>query len=365
MRIGIFGGTFSPPHNTHIEMAENSVEQLHLDKLIILPCGIPPHKSVDVGKTHRYLMSRLAFGAIPHTEFDPYEMDKEGNSYTYLTLEHFAEKYPDDELFFIVGGDSIRDLSMWRNPARICELATIAVCERGGIDLDYAVKRAQALYRAKIVKVNINKSNVSSTDIRIDCQFGRKSPYLPDYIENYIKKHKLYCNFTPMVTQLKSALTEKKFEHTYYVVKRGIEYREQIPFDKAFAACLLHDCAKYVPQSDWEKYGYANVHNLPLDIVHAELGALVAQADYGITDKEILDAICYHTTARANMTQLDKLVFSADKTAANRPFPVAHLLAPTLNETFIRVLSELRDRYAGSRDLTKNQYEAYKQYLEE
>lgn len=365
MKIGIFGGTFSPPHITHREMAQCAVSQLKLDKLFVLPCGFPPHKSTEVSAAHRLEMAKLNFAKLPNTEIDDYEIAHEGNSYSYLTIQHYRQIYPDAELFFIIGGDSIRDFFTWRNPDEICKLTTLAVCERAEIDTSETIEKLQTLYGAKIVKVDITRTNISSTQIRVDCQFGIDSKELLPSVLEYIKQNGLYSNFYPLVEKVKSTLTEEKFQHTYYVVKRGVEYREKVPFDKAFLACLLHDCAKYIPQKDWEKYNYQNTSNLPLKIVHGELGEKVAKIDYNINDAEILDAIKYHTTARANMTPLDKIVFVADKTEASRPYPIAHLLAATLDETFVNVLSELYQRRSRYIDITQYQIDAFKQYVEE
>ena len=110
--------------------------------------------------------------------------------------------------------------------------------------------------------------------------------------------------------------------------------------DKAFVACLLHDVAKYVPSSDYAKYGFTPSDDMPPSVVHSFLGAEVARQDFGITDKEILDAIAYHTTGRPNMTELDKIVYVADKTEESRPYPLEHLLQGSLDDKFIACLTE-------------------------
>lgn len=363
MKIGIFGGTFSPPHTAHIALAKSAVTQLSLDKLFVLPCGIPPHKQTEVSAEHRLAMSRIAFGNLEKTEVDDFELNSLGNSYSYLTLEHYATAYPQGEFYFLIGGDSLRDFATWRNPARICQLATLAVLCRKGIDSSLAEQKVIEQYNAKIVHVDAAQSDVSSSVIRLDCQFGFKNDCLPKPIADYIVANKLYTQYGDLIAKLKQNIDAERFKHTYYVIKRGLQLREDIPWEKAFLACLLHDCAKRKTPDDWQNYGFTNPNGLHAKLVHAELGALVAKQDYGITDKEILDAIFYHTTSRANMTKLDKLVYCADKLAENRPFPVNHLFASTLDETFILVLSEVKETHATRTDWTKTQLEAFEYYL--
>ena len=130
MKIGILGGTFAPAHNGHVSMAKRAVDQLLLDKLIVMPNGLPPHKENVLDKNDRFQIASLAFADIPKVEVSDYELKKEGADYSYITLEYFKSRFPHDQLYFIMGGDSFRDFPLWRNPQRIAELAILAVAER-------------------------------------------------------------------------------------------------------------------------------------------------------------------------------------------------------------------------------------------
>lgn len=127
-RTGIFGGTFSPPHRGHIRAAAAFVSEMKLDRLLVIPACIPPHKSIDdPGPDLRLEMTRAAFSdnagfSIP-VKVSDYEIRKSGVSYTVDTLEHFSD--PDTELFLLCGGDMFESLESWREPERIFSLASV------------------------------------------------------------------------------------------------------------------------------------------------------------------------------------------------------------------------------------------------
>ena len=338
MKIGLFGGTFNPPHKTHVNMARQAVAQLGLDKLIVMPCGDPPHKKTDVDKLHRLAMCQIAFDGIG--EVSDYEITKSGKSYTVDTLEHLHQMHPNDEFFLIIGEDSFRDFDKWYMPQQILSLATLAVCERGGVDSSQMEQK----YLGKIRKVVFEPNDVSSTEIRLRYNFRLpNNQFVDGKVDEFITQNNIYSAKTDVVDKLRTYVTDtKRFNHTYYVVKRGLELAPSHLKEKAFWACLLHDCAKNLPAERYADYQFAP-NDMPRPIIHAFLGAIVAERDFGITDKEILDAIKYHCTARPNMTELDMLVYVADKTEQTRPFPTEHLLKGTLKDMFIACLVEAND----------------------
>lgn len=341
MKLGIFGGTFSPPHRTHIEMAMRAVTQLGLDKLFVLPNGVPPHKPCKENSADRLAMTKLAFGGLPKTEIDTFELGG-GASYTVSTLEHFKKLFPGGELFLVIGGDSLRDFSAWNRPDKIAKLARLAVCRRAGADYERDKLNAELNYGASVVEVAIEQSEISSTRLRVDYQFGRDcSDRVPEEVNAYIMEKGLYDEFRPAIEKVKTYLSPKRFEHTYHVVCAGMELPTKADRDKIFLACLLHDVAKEIPTEKYGRYGFVPDADMPKKVIHAPLGARVAETDFGVKDKEILDAIEFHTTARPNMTELDKVVYVADKIEESRPYPTKHLMAPTLGEIFVNCLVDV------------------------
>ena len=128
MRIGIFGGSFDPVHKEHTNFVRAAVENLRLDKVFVMPAHIPPHK---LGKTlssnvDRLQMCKIAFLDIEQAEVSDYEMTQDGPSYTHLTCAHFKNKYPEAELFFLVGTDMLRDFPTWKEPEKILENAVFS-----------------------------------------------------------------------------------------------------------------------------------------------------------------------------------------------------------------------------------------------
>lgn len=350
MKIGIFGGTFAPPHNTHIEMAKESLLQLELDKLFVLPCGFPPHKFSATYKFDRLEMTRLAFCGLNNTFVDTYEIDRGGKNYSYETLLHFKELYPLAQLYFIIGGDSLRDFPQWKNPQIIADNATLAVCRRKGLDFLPYAEKARQNYNAKIKEVRITQSDISSRAVRCDLEFfnalsfvpvaaGKNSlDLIPQSVMEYINQKGLYKEHFDDIKKLALTLEQERLSHTYHVIQTALALPSGIEEEKVFTAALLHDCAKQIKKERWGQYGFEN--NCCGKVAHAKLGALVAQKDFGVIDKEILDAIYYHTTARPAMTALDMTIYIADKLEPSREYPVSHLFKESLEETFLVTFKE-------------------------
>ncbi|MCM1289376.1 MAG: nicotinate (nicotinamide) nucleotide adenylyltransferase [Corallococcus sp.] len=338
MKVGIFGGTFNPPHNTHIQLAQFAKNRLSLDKLIVVPCGTPPHKPCEVSPEARLDMTRKAFAGI--AEVSDFEIVKHGKSYTVETLRHFKTLFPKAQLFLVMGGDSYRNFGGWYRPEEIAALATLAVAER---PCEICDKQRQTFgIDAQTVFLDAPVSDVSSTEIRLRYQFGlANGNFVPDAVDEYVLNNGLYAGYGHTVQKLKTYLDEKRFMHTFYVVKRGLELAgAEDDRNKVFLACLLHDCAKNMKESDCLRYGFAVPEDMPEPVVHSFLGALVARQDFGVTDGDVLDAIAYHTTGCPGMTRLQKIVYVADKTEQTRPYPIKHLLQGTLDEQFVRCLME-------------------------
>ncbi len=339
MKIGIFGGTFNPPHNAHVEMARAAKIQLGLDKLMVFPCGDPPHKFCALDKHTRMNLARLAFGGF--CEVDGFELEGHDKSYTVNTLKYVRDKFPKAKLYLIIGGDSLRDFDTWHRPEEIASMCSLAVAARKNVETDVNAEKVRRLYGCEVCFLETPLSGISSSEIRLKYNFLMDcSEEVPCEIDSYVKKAALYSQYTALTSRLRSDyLNSERYSHTFYVTKAGLEIKSDVPRGKVFLACALHDCAKFIGEDRYEFYRFQR-GNLPKAVVHAFLGALVAEKDFGVADEEILDAIRYHTTARPNMTQLDMIVYVADKTEESRPYPTAHLIKQTLEETFSEVLKE-------------------------
>ena len=198
-RIGLFGGTFAPPHNGHVRAVKTMLKNVRLDRLIIMPTAIPPHKVKVEGDTpkQRLEMCRAAFERLDdRIEISTYEIDKGGISYSVDTLEHLTEK--GRRIFLLCGGDMFKTLPTWYKAERIFELVTIVCVPRAKDEYDelrtlkseYEIK-----YGAKIRLIGTNPYEVSSTEIREKIANGEDySKIIPDGVSEIIKREKLYID---------------------------------------------------------------------------------------------------------------------------------------------------------------------------
>lgn len=199
-KIGIFGGTFDPIHRLHLRIALAAKERLVLDRMILVPTGNPPHKNNEevTAFVHRKNMTALAVQSLEGFEVSDIENEMDlRKSYTSDTLDAFAERYPRDRLYFIVGSDSLFDIENWKNPANIFEKAVLVVFHRPNIstrqELAQKMNELRKKYQATIIWIEIFAEDLSSTDIRIDLQDGVLSTNsISPSVAEYIKEHKLY-----------------------------------------------------------------------------------------------------------------------------------------------------------------------------
>jgi len=198
VRIGIFGGTFSPPHLGHLLLAAEVKEKANLDRLIFMPCAIPPHKATaDIPNgMHRLNMVNISIADNPDFEVSDMEIDAGGKSYTAKTLETLNGIFPDDRLCFVVGSDSLCEMERWFCPDEIFRRAEIVVAIRGGMreaQMDAAISFFRQKYNADITKVEAKAIEMSSSDVRERIKAGKSVKYMvSDGVIEYIRTHRLY-----------------------------------------------------------------------------------------------------------------------------------------------------------------------------
>lgn len=199
--IGILGGTFDPIHNGHIALAKRAYDSFNLDKILVMPSKKPPHKKTHIitKDIHRINMVKLAVANYPYMEFSDFEMKREGYIYTADTLILLKKIHPKDNYFFILGGDSIRDLKNWYHPEIILEKAIILAALREGItDTVYEkiVEDIIETYKASnpdIRKLPMENINISSSDIRGSFYIDENiHSYLNSAVVQYIIDNGLY-----------------------------------------------------------------------------------------------------------------------------------------------------------------------------
>lgn len=197
MKLGILGGTFNPPHLGHLICAQEAHRELGLDRVLMIPARIPPHKPVEhePGAEHRLELCRLAIEGDERFEASALELSRGGPSYTVDTLSELTANDPQSELYLIVGGDIAAGLDRWREPARVLELATVAVAKRRGTarsSVDAALESLPGGERAQFF--SMPRIGVSSTVVRRRVRSGQPIRYLvPDAVAGYIAEHRLYA----------------------------------------------------------------------------------------------------------------------------------------------------------------------------
>ena len=191
------GGTFNPPHLGHLICAQEAYLQLGLDRVLLVPARMPPHKPVDdePGPEHRLGLCRVAVRGDERFEVSDLEMAREGPSYTVDTLEELHSSAPEHELFLIVGGDIAAGLPDWREPERVLSLATLAIANRRGTAraaVDGALRALRGGERAEFFRMPWIA--ISSTMLRERVRAGESIRYyVPDPVVNYIDHHHLYA----------------------------------------------------------------------------------------------------------------------------------------------------------------------------
>ena len=324
MNIGIYGGTFDPPHRGHIAAAKAAVSALHLDRLLLIPDAVPPHKALPEGSPtaqQRYEMAVLATAELGRqAEASDMELRRAGVSYTADTLAQLRWQYPEDD------------------PA-----AFAAQKER--LERDYGA--------SVTVVPNPDVVDISSTEVRAALAQGRGEDMLPPAVWGYICRERLYGTHTDLKHLTPEALRPvalsylkpKRMPHVLGTEQEAVRLAERYGADvtKARVAALLHDCTKKLDMA--EQLALCERYRIPLDelerkalkLLHSKTGAAIARDVFAVDD-EVYNAILYHTTGKPDMTLLEKIIYLADYIEPTRDFPGVEELRRTVYEDLDRGL---------------------------
>ena len=307
-RIGIFGGSFSPPHLGHLRAARFFGQTLRLDRLLIVPAGAPPLKSpCGVSGEDRLALCRLTFPF----EISDAEVRRGGVSYTIDTLREVRAGHPCAQLYLLIGTDQLAAFPLWRDWRGILELCTVCALQRDAAPLrtDLPIRVLEGFVPVEI----------SSTRLRRRLLLGEDcAAWLAPGALAYIHEKRLYQPLPP-----------ERIHHSRCVAQAAQALALQYGADpaKAYEAGLLHDCAKYLPFEEQERLCARHGRPLTPDeraappVCHAFAGAAYAALELGVTDGEVLAAMRWHTTGHAGMTPLEEVVFVADLVSADRDYP--------------------------------------------
>ncbi len=358
MNIGLFGGSFDPVHNGHISMIKGALKSGIVDIVIVIPAVRNSFKRGHIlsPAPYRYYMT----AEVLEDEFkknvfiSDIEFFMEGISYTantvaalsgkdkiasFLKGKGFSESKAGEShsYYWICGTDILPSFDKWYKPDEIVKTAALLVARRPGdtTDITSEKKRLKAvLPDIKIKTFEIKGIEASSSDIRKRQDFDD----VPKAALDFIREHDLYESrkvldevseeaaesFMEYAIALYPYLREKRLLHTLNVglLSAKLALIHGADADKALIAGELHDCAKEIDRDTQRRYAQEACGDLFEDekLIHSPAGAVMAERFFGVDDKEILDAITYHTTGRGDMTLLDKIVYLADKIEPARTY---------------------------------------------
>ena len=339
-RIGIYGGSFDPPHIGHIQAAKEAVEALKLDRLLVIPVASPPHKGgCRASEAQRLEMMRLACKDQPRIQVSDREIVRGGASYTYETVQSVREEYPDAELYLMMGSDMFQSFHTWKYPEKILEDVTPVVFCRGDKDeklKNQAQKETLEAQGHPSVLLDNPILEISSTQLRRMLAFHCADAFLPNGVGDYIRENGLYQTaadwknlpmeqLEPIVLSL---LKPNRVNHVLGCRDTAVALAKRWGVDETDAARagILHDITKALdgplqldlcqaydkPLSDFSK-------RYPKTL-HALTGSLVAHRIFG-ENEAVVAAIASHTTGKAAMNTLEKIIYVADYMEPCRNFP--------------------------------------------
>ncbi len=346
MKIGIYGGTFNPPHLGHMAAAKTAAQVLGLDKLILIPAATPPHKQLPESSPtaqQRLDMVRLMADNLNMqgvVQVSDMELCREGKSYTSDTLNAMKALYPEAELWLLMGTDMFLTLQNWHEPEKIMELAGICAfgrTEQDGEELFAPQRRfLQEKYNARMTTITLpGLVEISSTQLRQRLEQGAGSEYLCEAVYGYILLNRLYGTQADLkhldLPELRacsySMVRAKRIAHIKGTEEEAVRLARRWGVDEMTArrAAILHDCTKYLELD--QQLGLCRKYGVELDeleqravkLLHSKTGACIAKHIFG-EDEQVYQAIFWHTTGKADMSMLEKVIYLADYIEPTRDF---------------------------------------------
>ncbi len=354
-KVAIFGGSFDPIHAAHIKMAQVLADALALDEVLFIPTYIPPHKiRADMAPAaHRLEMCRIAAAVDKRFAVSDIEVQRKGASFTVDTLRELRETHPDTEWYLLIGADMFMTFNMWYKYEEIVSMATVCTVPRADVTAQMLQAHADTLptLKDKVYIAPEAVGNISSTAIRDRLAAGVSvDEWLPAGVEGYIRQHGLYTyapchDLCASEEQFREIIRVRESDYRYHhslEVAKSAEYlakRYGADPDKARIAGLLHDITKDVLAT--EQLQILKGFDILLDdteqnapkLWHAITGAAFLQRVLHIEDEDLLRAVRYHTTARAGMSLLEKVVYIADFISADRTYPDVDVMRKRADES--------------------------------
>ena len=316
--VMIFGGSYNPIHQGHLNAALATSKQLGVDEVWLMPRKYNYDGSLLLDGKHRVNMIELAIKHLDNFKVCNIELldKKKRLIYTYNTAKKLTRLYKDIDFYFLIGADQLNNLRHWYNAEKLTKLMHFVVYKRPGYQINMDIVK-----QFNVIIVDGPTVDTSSTLIRSGIFHE-----IDEEIQNYINEKQLY-----MKERVMPRLPEERFFHVLSTARIAKKIAKSLHIDtnRAYVAGILHDIAKGLSKDEIKQIvieNYPNKINYPKYSYHAFASAYIAKTQFGINDKKILKAIENHAKASKNMSKLDKIIYCADKLEENRPF------AHTLNE---------------------------------
>ncbi|MHC1785834.1 MAG: bis(5'-nucleosyl)-tetraphosphatase (symmetrical) YqeK [Christensenellales bacterium] len=322
-RIGIFSGSFDPIHLGHLRIMRDVLDRAIVDEVLIVPSGAAPYRKPLVDTAHLRNMAAIAVKSLPQVSIASEGILKRGGN-TVDTLRAILRTDPEAQYAYIIGADKLAGILHWREVDRLFKLCGIIVYPRTGYNAQELCGLAAA-HGARVQFLAVPPVHMSSSLAR--AQIGQLSDagdmILPE-VAKYIALQGLYQ--PAYEKRVRQQMTQRRFVHTLGVRELAVElsFHHHLPMQKAAVAALLHDSAKCMKLGQLQ--AIAKQYQLAADaqtlrsnaLLHGKVGAVLAQAKYGVHDEDVLKAIAYHTTGRAQMSPLELCIYVADAAEKNR-----------------------------------------------
>ena len=344
----IFGGTFNPPHMVHEEIINTLNTRDDIKKILLVPTGEPVHKATHkTSKTHRKNMCEIVAAKFEKASVWDIELNRKEKSYTVLTLLEYKKLYGDTP-YLLMGADMLVTLRTWYKYRDLLKLCHILAVMRQGNDTGEFLKAVEEIKAdgGEISVLDCKFLKVSSTDVRQ----GENSSVSKE-ISEYIRENNLYKGTQDMIIKeykehIKNRLTENRYFHSLCVAEEAVRLADRYGGnkEKAYVAGLLHDVLKDTNPIEQLKLAkqfgiiLSDLEVAAKKLYHSIIGSAYVKNVLNVKDDEIIDAIRYHTTAKANMTLLEKIIYLADYTSRDRNYNGVDEMRQAVEESMEKAL---------------------------
>ncbi len=333
--IIIYGGSFDPIHNGHLRIAHAASMMLNAN-VVFVPSKAPRWKTPEATAAQRLDMLRLALkkDGSPAFSIDLFEMNSKTEvNYSIDLVRHIALTHKNTKIYLLIGGDEVNSFPKWKDPDKICELATPLYVSRPDVPIDDAV-----LSRFPMQRLPYDGSGpVSSSAVR-----SLQSIDVPLVVRDYIESNTLYY-----VKKLSGMMSPHRLLHSMSVANLAYliaQHNMVENYPAAYVAGILHDCGKDIDKDTSDKImkeRFSEYLELPQWCHHQFVGAFLAETLFGIKDPMVLEAIKFHSTGKAHMSPLGKIIYAVDKIEPTRGFDSKKLIQACYKHYYVGFMNVL------------------------